>query len=185
MDFSTRFPTLFHVTWAAAVGAMKVEGVMSAQRLCERHGHGDPATLTANRRRPVAIGPHLLRRQGMSDRALRPRLDPSITVEAWRFAINGMVFLFPDLRSARRLVASEARAQVILRFSTAHLMRAVEIGVCRYNNGYVDRRPLSVARRRSFSDYQPVADWAGTPVAEVVATGAIPPSVPFTVLPLP
>ena len=179
--FADRYPTLFHVTWKDAVESIRSDGVLSAKRLCERHDH--TADLTANRQRPVTVGPHLLRRQGMSNEALKPRLDPSITVEAWRSYINGLVFLFPTQAAAQRLAASEAVEQAILCFRTEHLLSLAELRVCRYNNGYTDRRPLTGARRRSFGDYVPIAAWEGTPVAEVVVQGCIPPGVTFTVQP--
>ena len=119
----------------------------------------------------------------MSDKALRPRLDPSITVEAWRSYINGLVYLFPTKAAARRLAASEAAEQAILCFQTEDLLSMAEVRVCRYNNGYTDRRPLTDARRRSFGDYVPIVAFAGTPIAEVVVQGSIPPGVTFTVLP--
>jgi hypothetical protein len=185
VDFARRYPALFHVTWREAVDAIRAQGLLSARRLCERHGHDGPDTLTANRTLRVAVGPHVLRRQGMSDTALRPRLDPSITVEAWRSHINGLVFLFAEEAVARRLMASESPEQAILGFRTEHLLDIADVRVCRFNNGYIDRRPLSDPRLRTFNDYQPAAEWKGTPVAEVVVAGAIPPEVAFSVLPSP
>ena len=181
--FAARHPALFHVTWSGAVESIRQNGVLSATRLCARHNHDDPTTLTANRRHPVAIGPHLLRRQGMSDNALRPRLDPAIPVEAWRAFINRLVFLFPTEAAARRLAASEAAEQSILRFHTHDLLQACTLRVCRFNNGYIDRRKRTDPRLRHFSNYVPSTDWTGTPIAEIVVQDSIPPGIPFTVLP--
>ncbi len=183
MSFAARFPALFHVTDRAAVPGIREHGLLSARQLCRRHGIDDPALLRQNRTAWAEVGPAALRRQGMRDAVLRPRLDPAISCEAWRWFINGLVFLLPTEHLARRFRRSEpGRDQVVLRFATQDLAAAVELCACRFNNGYVDRAPPATARRRRFDDYRPIADWAGSPVSEVVAATLIPPVVPFTLL---
>ncbi len=183
MSFAARFPALFHVTDRAALPGIREHGLLSARQLCRRHGVDDPALLRHNRTAWAAVGAAALRRQGMRDAVLRPRLDPAITCEAWRWFINGLVFLLPTETLARRFLRSEpTRDQVVLHFATQQLADAVALRTCRFNNGYIDRAPPATARKRRFDDYRPVADWAGSPVSEVVASDLIPPAVGFALL---
>ena len=184
MRFEARFPTLFHVADRAAVESIGREGLLTARALVARYG-GDAGWLRGNREGYCELAPGVaLRRQGMRDGALRPRLDPAIPTEAWRWFINGMAFLFGREAEARRFMGAEpGRAQVILRYETAAVLAAgVALRVCRFNNGYIDRSPVATARRRRFDDYRAVAEWAGTPVREVAAPGGIPAGVGFAVL---
>ena len=183
MRFAARYPAVFHVTDAAAVRGIRAHGLLSARSLCRLHGVNDDAWLRQNRTAWTPVGPDALRRQGMRDAVLRPRLDPAIACDDWRWFINGFVFLFPTERLARRFLRSEpGRDQVVLRFATEALAATVALKTCKYNNGYIDRAPPATARQRRHADYQPLLAWTGSPVSEVVVENRIPTAVPFTVL---
>ena len=185
MLFEARYPALFHVADRAAVDLIRRDGLLPAQELVARHG-GDARWLRSNRDGYCELAPGVaLRRQGMRDGALRPRLDAAIGTDEWRWFINGMAFLFGREAEASRFVRTEpGREQVVLRYETAAVLRAgVGLRACRFNNGFIDRSPVAMARRRGFDDYRAVAAWAGQAVREVVAPGGIPAGVPFAVLP--
>ncbi|MBR0654086.1 DUF7002 family protein [Plastoroseomonas arctica] len=184
--FDSRFPTLFHVTDCAALAGITQHGLISAERLCGLLGaHAD---LGENRRRwcmlDTPVGRATLRRQGMSDAALRSRLDPSITLDAWRRFINAQVFLFPTRKAALDLLRAEpARAQTIIAFTTSALRQAgCVLRFCRFNNGFIDRSPPDGRRLRHYEDYRLTDGWAPrTPIHEIVIEGGIPPTVRFDV----
>ena len=168
------------MTDRAALPGIHAHGLLSARALCTLHGVASDALLRDNRMGWQQAGPAMLRTQGMRDAVLEPRLDPAIPCKAWRWFINGFVFLFPTESAARRFRASEpGRDQVILRVATDHILAQTALFSSRYNNGFADRRPIAEARRRTWSDYQHVADWPGTPVAELGALHAIPPHIEF------
>ncbi len=186
MRFAERFPALYHVTDRAAVEGIARTGLVCAQRLVALHRGRD--CLAVNRDTYIDLAPGVaLRRQGMRDGPLRPRLDPAITPGEWRRFINQFVFLFAARPAAVRFLSTEpTRDQVVLAFATAALVAArLDLRVCRYNNGYIDRSPRASARRRGFGDYEAAEGWSGTPVKEVAVVGAIPQSIHFSVLPLP
>ncbi len=167
----------------AALPGIRSHGLLSARALCALHGVASDDLLRENRLCWRQAGPAMLRRQGMRDVVLRPRLDPAIACPDWRWFINGHVFLFPTEAAALRLRASEpGRDQILLRFTAAYVMGAGLL-TCRYNNGFADRRPIATARRRTWSDYQPVEAWAGTQVAELAVPDRIPAHIPFAVEP--
>ena len=185
MTFAQRYPALFHVADRAALDGIRRHGLLSARRLVAMHG-GDDAWLRNNREGYRDLAPGVsLRRQGMRDGPLRPRLDPSIGLEEWRWFINGLVFLFPGEALAKRFLPTEPeRDQVVLRYATLDLLAAgVALRTCRFNNGYIDRSPVATARWRHYDDYQDAAAWTGVPVKEVAAADAIPPVIGFEVLP--
>lgn len=186
MRFADRHPALFHVADRAAIEGIARHGLLSARRLSALYD--GPNCLEENRAAYVELAPEAaLRRQGLRDGSLRPRLDPAISLGEWRQFINGFVFLFAARPLAQRFVATEpTRDQVVLAWATAPLVDAcLDIRVCRYNNGYIDRSPRATARKRTYSDYESAARWSGTPVKEVVVMGGIPPTVRFEVLPSP
>ena len=184
MTFAQRYPALFHVADRAALDGIRRHGLLSARRLVAMHG-GDDAWLRNNREGYRDLAPGVsLRRQGMRDGPLRPRLDPSIGLEEWRWFINGFVFLFSSAEQAEALRTAEpTREQVVLRYDTASVIAAgAELFTCRFNNGYIDRAPVINARRRRYDDYRRETDWVPAQIVrEVAVLTVIPPEVDFTV----
>lgn len=188
--FATRFPTLFHVTDCAALPGIAQHGLLSAERLHAVLGaRGD---LGANRKDWCTLdtpsGRATLRRQGIPDVALRSRLDPDITLDAWRRFINAQVFLCPTRTEAMRLLRAEpSRAQTIIAFTRSSLLEAgCALRFCPFNNGYIDRSPIHRRRLRHFKDYRQINTWRpGTPIREIVTEGGIPKTVRFDVTILP
>ena len=185
--FADRFPALFHVTDRAALPGIRAHGLLSAAALCRScavPADRLPALLEHNRGTYAALAPGAaLRRQGMPDGPLSRRLAPGLDPAGWRRLVNGMVFLFARPRDAETLRACEpSRDQVILRFETAALLGAgLDLRACRYNNGYLDRRPRDRPRLRGPGDYVPVPEWTGGVPGEVTAGPAIPPCIGFEV----
>ena len=188
LAFVERFPLLFHVTRRSALEGIGRHGVQPAAMLADGSGAAD--AIDCNRDRWVELsdaegGPVWLRWQSLRDHVLRSRLPPESEPRDWRRFINSMVFLFPSLKDAERLRAFAADAgieQVVLRFETGALLEAgCALHVCRWNNGYPDRR--RPPRLRTKADYRPIADWCrGDLVREATVAGPIPPSVPFATL---
>jgi len=185
--FAARYPVLFHVTERSALPGIRQHGLRSAAWLVSHHC-APLSLIDQNRRAWVNLGkgvppPAALRRQGMRDSSLQSRLRPDITPTAWRRFINERVFFFVAEKKALRLRDAErARCQVLLRFSTAHILAAADgMTTCPFNNGYIDRSPAHRRRLRDFDDYRPVAAWTSRdPVQEVAIPTGLPPDVEFT-----
>lgn len=189
--FAAAFPALFHVTHAAAVVSIRDHGLLPAASLAP----SDAAqAVTGNRSDWTPVpGPGAnsfgqiawLRWQRMPDGPIGARLRPGIQPAAWRLFINSMVFFFGREADAHRLRAADPdRDQVVLRYPTAALLEAgCALLVCRFNNGYLDRRPLTDPRLRGFGDYRPAGTWRrGDPLREITAWGGVPAGIPFDVI---
>lgn len=189
-EFTARWPILFHVTETGSIPSIRCHGLMSAAALCRRHvPTAEADTLLQNNRDSHATPASglWLRRQGLRDAALRPRLDPGITCMAWRLFINSLVFFCPSQAAAHRLHAAEtSRRQSVLAFRTQDVLAAApDLRWCAYNNGFIDRAPRATARRRKFDDYRPLSAWHGEPVRELAASEALPPGLAFEILSVP
>jgi hypothetical protein len=188
--FAERYPALFHVTDRAAVPLIARHGLRSAAALSALF-EVPPARLAAlmeaNRDRYEDLlhpqhGRASLRRQMMPDRPLADRLAPGLTPVAWRYHVNGMVFLFASRSRACRLQQAEpTRTQVVLEWRTHEVLaHAREVRVCRYNNGTIDRLPPARRRLRSFADYVPIGEWClREKFNEVAIYGGLPPEIGF------
>ena len=185
--FLRRFRVLYHVTDRAALPHIREHGLLSAEALCAVFSVPAvrrEALLAQNRDRYEPLSPDgtaALRLQYLRNAALRQQLDPAITPEEWRCMINRQTHLWPAKRKAARLEAYEdTRDQVVLAWEAEALVRAaVPLFTCRWNNGTTINRQKPGRRLRTWTDYVPVAAFAGGPVAEIVARGTIPASIPF------
>ena len=184
--FSRRFPTLLHVTDAAALASIARHGLLSAEALCALFEVPDAeALLGRNRNRAVTLrhpvhGMATLRRQKLHEAGLAPRLGPGLTPACWRRFINARVFFWVSDRDARVLARAEpGRVQVTLRLATAALIEAgLALAAAPVNGGSVDRMPPGRGRRREPELYRPVAAIGpGERVREVALPGAVPPAL--------
>jgi hypothetical protein len=165
--------------------------LLSAARLCDLFEVPQPRRATlldANRDRYEPLqhpvhGSAILRRQLMRDRVMQPRLAPDLTPAEWRRFINSLVFFVIDAARAIRLRNYDGgQDQVILAWSTCAVLDAgVDLLICRYNNGMVDRTAASRRRLRDRSDYVPLSRYVGGPISEIAVSGAIPADLDFTV----
>lgn len=188
--FLRRFQYLYHVADRAAVPHIRAHGLLPAEALCALFkvpAERREALLSQNRDRYEPLlddGTVTLRRQYLRDGALRQKLDPAITPAEWRRMVNRQVHLWPGERKAARLDAYEgARDQVVLRWEAETLVRAtIPLLTCQWNNGTTANRQRPGRRLRTWSDYKPLAAFAGGPVTEIVVRSAIPASIPFELL---
>lgn len=186
IGFLQAFPALFHVTHASAVDSIRAHGLLPAVSLAP----ADAAEAILENRPDwtlVQKSGHTawLRWQRMPDGPIGARLRPGIEPAAWRLFINHMVFFFGCEADAQRLRnVDPERSQVVLRYRTAALLEAgCALLTCRFNNGFLDRRPLTDPRLRSFDDYRPAGTWRrGDPLREITAWGGVPADVPFDVI---
>lgn len=189
--FVERWPVLFHVTERSAVPSIRRHGLLSAASVCDLFEAAEvrrAMLLEANRDRYERLehpehGTAVLRRQLMRDHVMATRLIAGLTPAAWRSFINRLVFFAADASRAIRLRDYDAeRDQLVLQWQTAALLDAgIELRFCRYNNGMVDRASPQRRRLRGPQDYVPIPLYVGGQIAEVAATSAIPPEVPFVV----
>ena len=189
--FALDWPRLFHVTNRKTLPSIRRYGLLSAARLCELFdvpNERRAALLGANRdgyeplQHPLR-GTAVLRRQKMRDQAMHSRLTPGLTPADWRRFINGLVFFVThEARAIRLRDYDRDQDQIILFWCTRALLDAgLDLRVCRYNNGMVDRSPPGRRRLRAPSDYVPLSRYAGGPISEVAVPNAIPGSLDFTV----
>jgi hypothetical protein len=190
-DFAERHPLLFHVTDRSSLPSIRRNGLLPSTALCELFGvtpERCAILLEDNRDRYELLehpqhGRAVLRRQLMREAVMATRLAPGLSPAAWRRFINGMVFFVVDARRAARLRDyDDGRDQVVLVWCTRTIMDAgLELRTCRYNNGMVDRTPAHRRRLRCPDDYVPASRYCGGPIAEVAATAAVPPGIPFVI----
>ncbi|MBV9747534.1 MAG: hypothetical protein JO157_01855, partial [Acetobacteraceae bacterium] len=165
----TRFSCLYHVTDRAALPHIRAHGLRSAEALCELFevppGRRE-SLLVRNRDRYEPVlhdGSAALRLQHLRDEALRRHLDPAITPAEWRRMINRQVHFWPRPDKAARLDAYErTRDQVVLAWEARALVEAgVPLFTCRWNNGTTINRQKPGTRLRTWTDYVPLAEFAG------------------------
>ena len=147
------------------MASIRQAGLLPACELVARHG-APAALLHDNRARLDELSPGIsLRRQGMSDHALTPRLDAAITTSAWRRFINGLVFFYAAQDAAERMRRAEpGRDQVVLQVQDrrhpgcrrrAHDMQLQQRV---YRPGAAGERAAA-----PFDDYRPASEWDGAP----------------------
>jgi hypothetical protein len=161
-DFVQKYKTVFHLAEAGTWSKIKEHGLLSTQKLVERHPFTDAERtkiLTECRRSPIRkFGITIRDQKPMREKMLRRVLKDGITPSEWYRFLNRKVFFWTtEDRLSRFFATYKEERCLVLAIPSVRLLDRYEndISLCRINSGTV----RSVTHYRDFKSFMPFKDF--------------------------
>lgn len=160
-SFTSQFPTLYHLTFAANLPGIQQHGLASPQALADLHSFSPEereATLLSRRRCIQDLHGVSFRDQHTAPEAKMKSCLVKITIPEWLALLNRKTFFFLSREKALRLAEDYANYDnVLLEVETASLLRthADHTTLCRIHSGSFLQNP----RPRGRDSFIPLAEY--------------------------